>query len=121
MHYDPPIQEASQLQTVRQEKADGQGLIPCWIHKEPAHKLINVEGIPVRNVSAEASYHRPYAHCVGQVVESGWGKDRIRERRRRRSAWQPSSDDVGTQQFNNAQIAKVFPELAGQERALSHR
>lgn len=66
VHYDPPIKEASELQTVRQEKADGPGLIPCWIQKEPAHKLINMEGIPVLNVSAEASYHRPYAHCTAK-------------------------------------------------------
>jgi pimeloyl-ACP methyl ester carboxylesterase len=66
IHYDPPIKEASELQTVRQDKADGPDLIPCWVQKEPARKLINLEGIPVLNVSAEASYHRPYAHCVAK-------------------------------------------------------
>jgi pimeloyl-ACP methyl ester carboxylesterase len=66
VHYDPPIKAASELQTVPQEKADGPGLIPCWVQKEPAKKLINLEGIPVLNVSGEASYHRPYAHCVAK-------------------------------------------------------
>lgn len=66
MHYDPPIQQASELQTVRQDKADGPDLDPCWMQKEPARKLINLEGIPVLNVSGEASYHRPYAHCVAK-------------------------------------------------------
>jgi pimeloyl-ACP methyl ester carboxylesterase len=64
--YDPPIKNASELQTVHEEKADGPDLIPCWIQKEPAHKLINLEGIPVLNVSGEASYHRPYAHCIAK-------------------------------------------------------
>ena len=64
VHYDPPIQDASELQTVRQDKSDGPDLIPCWIQKEPARKLVNLQGIPVLDVSGEASYHRPYAHCV---------------------------------------------------------
>ena len=66
MTYDPPIKEPAELEPVRQEKADAPDLIPCWIQKEPAHKLVHLEGIPVLNVSGEASYHRPYAHCTAQ-------------------------------------------------------
>jgi pimeloyl-ACP methyl ester carboxylesterase len=66
VHYDPPIKDASELQTVRQEKADGPDLIPCWIQKEPARKLVNLVGIPVLDVSGEASYHRPYSHCIAK-------------------------------------------------------
>jgi pimeloyl-ACP methyl ester carboxylesterase len=66
IHYDPPIKEASELQTVRQDKADGPELIPCWVQKEPARKLANLQAIPVLNVAGEASYHRPYAHCVAK-------------------------------------------------------
>jgi pimeloyl-ACP methyl ester carboxylesterase len=66
VHYDPPIQTASELQTVRQDRADGPDLIPCWVQREPARKLINLEGIPVLDVSGEASYHRPYSHCIAK-------------------------------------------------------
>jgi hypothetical protein len=66
IHYEPPIEDASELQTVRQEKADGPDLIPCWVQKEPARKLINLKGIPVLDVSGEASYHRPYSHCIAK-------------------------------------------------------
>jgi pimeloyl-ACP methyl ester carboxylesterase len=66
VHYDPPIKEASELQTVRQDQPDGPDLLPCWIQKEPARKLVNLRAIPVLNVSGEASYHRPYAHCVAK-------------------------------------------------------
>jgi hypothetical protein len=66
VHYDPPIEQASELQTVRQDKADAPDLIPCWIQKEPARKLVNLQAIPVLNVSGEASYHRPYAHCIAK-------------------------------------------------------
>jgi hypothetical protein len=66
IHYEPPVKEASELKTVREEKADGPDLIPCWIQQAPAHKLVNLEGIPVLEVSGEASYHRPYSHCVAK-------------------------------------------------------
>ncbi len=66
VHYEPPITQPSDLRPVRQDKADGPDLIPCWIQEEPAHKLVNLEPIPVLDVSAEASYHRPYAHCVAK-------------------------------------------------------
>jgi pimeloyl-ACP methyl ester carboxylesterase len=66
VHYDPSITDPAELHPVRQEKADGPGLIPCWIQSEPAHKLVNLEGIPVLNVAGEASYHRPYSHCTAK-------------------------------------------------------
>jgi hypothetical protein len=64
--YDPPAKDAKELRTVRQEQPDGPGLIPCWIQQEPARKLVNLQPIPVLNVAGEASYHRPYAHCVAK-------------------------------------------------------
>lgn len=64
--YDPPVKEASELRTVRQTQPDGPGLIPCWIQREPARKLVNLQAIPVLNVAGEASYHRPYAHCTAK-------------------------------------------------------
>ncbi len=66
VRYDPPIKDASELQTVRQDKPDGPDLLACWIQKEPARKLANLAAVPVLNVSGEASYHRPYAHCIAK-------------------------------------------------------
>jgi pimeloyl-ACP methyl ester carboxylesterase len=66
IHYDPPVKDPSELRPVREEKADGSDLIPCWIQQEPAHKLKNLQSIPVLEVSGEASYHRPYSHCVAK-------------------------------------------------------
>jgi pimeloyl-ACP methyl ester carboxylesterase len=66
MHYEPAISDPAELHPVRQEKADGPNLIPCWVQQEPAHKLVNLAGIPVLNVSGEASYHRPYSHCTAK-------------------------------------------------------
>jgi len=62
--YDPPVKDPAELHPVKQDKADAPDLIPCWLQKEPAHKLINMKDILVLNVSGEASYHRPYARCT---------------------------------------------------------
>ena len=66
IHYDPPVKDPSELRPIREEKADGADLLPCWLQQEPAHKLVNLQGIPVLEISGEASYHRPYSHCVAK-------------------------------------------------------
>jgi pimeloyl-ACP methyl ester carboxylesterase len=63
VHYDPPINDPSELQVELEPKSDGPGLIQCWLQKEPAHKLVNLQGIPVLEVSGEASYHRVFDSC----------------------------------------------------------
>jgi hypothetical protein len=105
MTYDPPVKNPSELQPVRQEKADAPDLIPCWIQKEPAHKLVNLEGIPVLNVSGEASYHRPYARCTAMWLNQAGVKTTY-----------VNLEDVGIRgnghQFmsekNSAEISKFF-------------
>ena len=66
LHYSPPVTNPTELRPVRQAKAAGPGLIPCWLQQEPAHKLINLEGFPVLEVSGQASYHRPFAGCTAE-------------------------------------------------------
>jgi pimeloyl-ACP methyl ester carboxylesterase len=66
LHYDPEVKDPSELRPVRQERPVDPGLIPCWLQREPAHKLVNMLGFPVLDVSGEASYHRPYARCVAE-------------------------------------------------------
>jgi len=105
MQYEPPVQQASELRPVREEKADGPGLIPCWLQREPAHKLINLVGIPVLNVSAEASYHRPYAHCVAKWLNQAGVKTeyvRLEDVGLRGNGHQMMSEK------NSAGIAKYF-------------
>jgi pimeloyl-ACP methyl ester carboxylesterase len=105
VHYDPPIQEASELQPVKQEKADGPGLIPCWVQKEPAHKLINLIGVPVLNVSGEASYHRPYAHCVAKWLNQAGVKTQYFNLE---DVGLPGNGHQMMSEKNSAEIAKFF-------------
>jgi pimeloyl-ACP methyl ester carboxylesterase len=64
LHYDPPVSDPAELQPVLEEKADGPDVVPCYVQKEPAHKLVNLKDIPVLDVSAEASYHRVFDSCI---------------------------------------------------------
>jgi pimeloyl-ACP methyl ester carboxylesterase len=64
LHYDPPVSDPAELQTVQEEKADDPDVVACYLQKEPAHKLINMKDIPVVDVSSQASYHRVFDSCI---------------------------------------------------------
>ena len=63
LHYSPPISDASELHIELESQSDGPGLVPCWLQKKPAKKLVNLEAIPVLEVSGEASEHRVFDSC----------------------------------------------------------
>jgi pimeloyl-ACP methyl ester carboxylesterase len=65
--YDPPIKSPSELQVALEEKSDIPGdVVPCYVQKEPARKLVNLEKIPVVYLSAEGGYHREFDHCLAK-------------------------------------------------------
>jgi pimeloyl-ACP methyl ester carboxylesterase len=64
LHYDPPVSDPAELQPVLEDKADDPDTVPCYVQKEPAHKLINLKDIPVLDVSTQASYHRIFDSCI---------------------------------------------------------
>jgi pimeloyl-ACP methyl ester carboxylesterase len=66
--YEPPLQDPSDLEFVRQERPDGPGLVRCWAQAEPARKLANLELVPILIVQTEASYHAPYDHCTARFL-----------------------------------------------------
>jgi hypothetical protein len=86
---------------VRQENADGPG--PCWTQRE--RKLINLEGIPVLNVSAEASYHRPYAYCEARWLNQAGVKT---EYVRLEDVGLPGNGHPMMSEKNSAGISKFF-------------
>ncbi len=67
--YAPPAKDASELMFERQEKADGPDLARCWLQKEPARQLPNLQKLPIAIVTGEASFHGPYEHCVVKFLE----------------------------------------------------
>jgi pimeloyl-ACP methyl ester carboxylesterase len=62
--YAPAVKSAAELAFVKEEKADGPGLVTCWKQKEPARQLPNLQKMPVLVLTSEASYHAPYDHCT---------------------------------------------------------
>jgi pimeloyl-ACP methyl ester carboxylesterase len=105
IHYEPPVNDPSELHPVREEKADGPDLLPCWVQKEPAHKLINLQSIPVLNVTGEASYHRPYAHCVAKWLNQAGVKTTFV---RLEDVGLPGNGHQMMSEKNSADIAKYF-------------
>jgi pimeloyl-ACP methyl ester carboxylesterase len=62
--YSPPINNASELTIVQQDKADGPDLVRCYAQAEPARHLPNLQKMPILVLTSEASYHAPYDHCT---------------------------------------------------------
>jgi pimeloyl-ACP methyl ester carboxylesterase len=77
--YDPPVKDASELRFVHQAKADGPGMVRGWLQAEPARRLVNLAGIPILLLTAEASYHAPYDHLTSKYLrQAGVEHDFVR-------------------------------------------
>lgn len=66
--YDPPAKTASDLGAVREAKADGPDLTPCWKQADPPRRLVNLQSIPILLVTTESSYHAVYDHCTSKYL-----------------------------------------------------
>ena len=105
IHYSPPITDAKELHPVRQPSADGPDLLPCWVQSEPAHKLTNLQAIPVLNVTGEASYHRPYAHCEAKWLNQAGVKTTFVKLE---DVGLPGNGHQMMSEKNSSEIAKYF-------------
>jgi pimeloyl-ACP methyl ester carboxylesterase len=77
--YVPAVKDPSEIVVEQQDKADGPGLLRCWMQKEPARQLPNLQKMPIMVLTAEASYHAPYDHCtVKYLAQAGVKADHIR-------------------------------------------
>lgn len=66
--YDPPASEASELRLARQEQADEQTLVRCWLQAEPARQLPKMKDVPTAIVTGEASFRATYDHCTSRFL-----------------------------------------------------
>lgn len=77
--FDPPARSADELRFVRQQAADGPELAPCWLQAGEPRRLVNLAGIPILILTAEASYHAPYDHCTSAFLrQAGVAHDFVR-------------------------------------------
>jgi pimeloyl-ACP methyl ester carboxylesterase len=77
LNYAPAVKSAAELSFVKEDKADGPGLVTCWKQKEPARQLPNLQKMPVLVLTSEASYHAPYDHCTVKYLQQAGIKPSI--------------------------------------------
>ena len=65
----------AELQVVLPAQPDVPDAAACWSQKEPAHKLINLAGIPILLVASEASHHSVYDHCTARYFDQAGVKN----------------------------------------------
>jgi pimeloyl-ACP methyl ester carboxylesterase len=62
--YDPPIGDPSELDVYLEPKSDRPDEVPCYLQREPVHKLANLQNVRVLSISANATYHRVFDACI---------------------------------------------------------
>src|ERR1700684_3079176 len=69
LNYAPPVQSATALEVVVQQKPDAPELVRCYAQKEPARQLPNLQKMPILVLTSEASYHAPYDLCTVKYLQ----------------------------------------------------
>jgi pimeloyl-ACP methyl ester carboxylesterase len=75
MHYDPPVNSPDDLKTYLEEKSDRPDEVPCYMQKEPVHKLVSLQNIHILSISAEGTYHRVFDACIPKWLNQAGVKD----------------------------------------------
>src|SRR5690606_5273552 len=77
--FSPPAERAEDLRFVRQTQADAPDLVRGWLQADPPRRLVNLAGIPILILTAEASYHAPYDHLTSAFLrQAGVEHDFVR-------------------------------------------
>jgi pimeloyl-ACP methyl ester carboxylesterase len=64
--YDPPINDPADFDLIQEEQADAPDVVRCYLQRDPAHQLVNLDDIPAMITSGAASYHHIYDHCTAK-------------------------------------------------------
>ncbi len=75
MHYDPPVNSPDDLKTYLEEKSDRPDEVPCYMQKEPVHKLVTFQKFRILSVSAEGTYHRVFDSCIPKWLNQAGAHD----------------------------------------------
>ena len=77
--FEPPLKENESLIAEIDSNSTKDNLVQCYLQKEPARKLKNLQNLPILILSAEASYHSPYDHGTSNFLkQAGVEHDFIR-------------------------------------------
>jgi len=69
LHYLPATVNSADLEIVRQDQPDSPDLSRCWLQKNPARQLPNLQKMPILILTSESSYHSAYDHCTAKYLE----------------------------------------------------
>jgi pimeloyl-ACP methyl ester carboxylesterase len=75
MHYEPPVNSPEDLKTYLEEKSERPDEVPCYMQKEPVHKLVGMQNIRILSLSAEGTYHRVFDACIPKWLNQAGVKD----------------------------------------------
>lgn len=75
MHYDPPVNSPDDLKTYLEEKSERPDEVPCYMQKEPVHKLVTFEKFRILSISAEGTYHRVFDACIPKWLNQAGAHD----------------------------------------------
>jgi len=67
--YSPAARDATDLAIARQDQPDRPDVSRCWLQKDPARQLPNLQKMPILIVTSESSYHAAYDHCTVKYLE----------------------------------------------------
>jgi pimeloyl-ACP methyl ester carboxylesterase len=68
LHYAPAAEYASDLAIVEQEKPDAPEFAKCWLQKEPARQLPNLQKLPILLLTSESSFRAVDDHCTAKYL-----------------------------------------------------
>jgi pimeloyl-ACP methyl ester carboxylesterase len=68
LNFHPPVAEPKELGMTLEDKADGEGLVRCWVQAQPAHRLPRLQKTPIVIVTGEASFRATYDHCTSKFL-----------------------------------------------------
>ena len=75
MQYDPPVKAPEDLKVYLEEKSEHPDEVPCYLQKEPVHKLVNFQDMRILSISAEGTYHRVFDVCIPKWLNQAGAKD----------------------------------------------
>jgi pimeloyl-ACP methyl ester carboxylesterase len=77
MHYEPPVNSPDDLKTYLEEKSDRPDEVPCYLQKEPVHKLAGWANLHILSISAEGTYHRVFDACIPKWLNQAGVNDQF--------------------------------------------
>lgn len=68
LNFSPAAKDASEMQIAEQEQSDSPELAKCWLQKEPARQLPNLQKMPILLLTSESSFRAVDDHCTAKFL-----------------------------------------------------